>query len=61
MFRVVGIGELLWDLLPTGAQIGGAPANFSYHARALGADPVKLFRDFVAGEAPSKTKRRAPK
>jgi hypothetical protein len=25
MFRVVGIGELLWDLLPTGAQIGGAP------------------------------------
>ena len=35
---VVGIGELLWDLLPDGRQLGGAPANFAYHARALGAD-----------------------
>jgi len=34
---VVGIGELLWDLLPDGRQMGGAPANFAYHARALGA------------------------
>jgi fructokinase len=34
---VVGIGELLWDLLPDGKQMGGAPANFAYHARALGA------------------------
>ncbi len=44
MFRVVGIGELLWDLLPTGAQIGGAPANFSYHAGALGADARTISR-----------------
>ena len=44
MFRVVGIGELLWDLLPTGAQIGGAPANFSYHARALGAEARTISR-----------------
>lgn len=36
-FNVLGIGEVLWDLLPTGAQMGGAPANFAYHARALGA------------------------
>jgi fructokinase len=36
-FNVVGIGEVLWDLLLTGPQLGGAPANFSYHARALGA------------------------
>lgn len=36
-FRVVGIGEVLWDLLPAGAQLGGAPANFAYHAHALGA------------------------
>jgi len=35
---VVGIGEILWDLLPTGKQMGGAPANFAYHARALGAE-----------------------
>ena len=32
---VVGIGELLWDLLPEGRQLGGAPANFAYHAKAL--------------------------
>jgi fructokinase len=36
-YRVVGIGEVLWDLLPTGPQLGGAPANFAYHAQALGA------------------------
>jgi fructokinase len=34
----VGIGEVLWDLLPGGRQFGGAPANFAYHAKALGAD-----------------------
>jgi len=34
---VVGIGEILWDLLPDGRQMGGAPANFAFHARALGA------------------------
>jgi fructokinase len=36
--KVVGIGEVLWDLLPGGRQMGGAPANFAYHACALGAD-----------------------
>ena len=35
---ILGVGELLWDLLPTGKQLGGAPANFAYHAHALGAD-----------------------
>ena len=34
---VLGIGEILWDLLPRGKQVGGAPANFAYHAMALGA------------------------
>lgn len=33
---VVGMGELLWDELPTGARLGGAPANFAYHASQLG-------------------------
>ncbi len=37
---VVGIGEFLWDLLPAGRQLGGAPANFAYHAQALGAESV---------------------
>src|SRR6202166_3563569 len=35
--NVVGVGEVLWDLLLTGPQLGGAPANFDYHAHALGA------------------------
>ncbi|PRY97766.1 fructokinase [Marinilabilia salmonicolor] len=34
---VVGIGEILWDLLPEGKQLGGAPANFAWHAQQLGA------------------------
>jgi len=33
----VGLGEVLWDELPGGRQLGGAPANFAYHAAALGA------------------------
>lgn len=37
-FELVGIGEVLWDLLPGGRQLGGAPANFAYHAAALGAE-----------------------
>ena len=35
---VVGIGELLWDMLPSGKQLGGAPANFAYHVSRLGLD-----------------------
>lgn len=37
-FKLVGIGEVLWDLLPDGKQLGGAPANFAYHACALGSE-----------------------
>ena len=37
-FKLVGVGEVLWDLLPGGRQMGGAPANFAYHAGALGAE-----------------------
>ncbi len=37
---VIGIGEVLWDMLPAGRQIGGAPANFAFHARQLGAEAV---------------------
>ena len=33
---IVGIGEILWDLLPSGKALGGAPANFAYHAQRLG-------------------------
>ena len=49
---VVGLGEVLWDVLPEGKKLGGAPANFAYHAgqflgmdntiaiSALGDDPL---------------------
>lgn len=42
--RIVAIGEVLWDLLPSGAVLGGAPANFTIHARTLGADARLISR-----------------
>jgi fructokinase len=41
---VIGIGEILWDLLPSGPRMGGAPANFACHAHALGADAFVISR-----------------
>ncbi|MGN6615847.1 MAG: carbohydrate kinase family protein [Ilyomonas sp.] len=35
---IIGLGEVLWDMLPSGKQLGGAPANFVYHAACLGAE-----------------------
>jgi fructokinase len=37
---VVGLGELLWDFLPAGKKLGGAPANFAYVASLLGCQSV---------------------
>lgn len=34
---IAGIGEILWDMLPSGKSLGGATANFAYHATRLGA------------------------
>ena len=33
---IVGIGEVLWDCLPEGRKLGGAPANFAYHVGQFG-------------------------
>ena len=33
---VVGLGEILWDVFPSGRRLGGAPANFAYHAAQFG-------------------------
>lgn len=33
---VVGLGEILWDCLPQGRKMGGAPANFAYHVSQFG-------------------------
>ena len=43
-FSIVGLGEVLWDMLPAGPQLGGAPANFTCHARALGAKAALISR-----------------
>ena len=33
---IVGLGEALWDCLPEGRKLGGAPANFAYHTSQFG-------------------------
>jgi fructokinase len=52
--RIVGLGELLWDLLPSGRQLGGAPANFAYMTSLLGDDGIpasRLGQDALGAEA----------
>lgn len=39
---IIGIGELLWDILPTGKKAGGAPINFVFHASRMGADSYAI-------------------
>lgn len=39
---VVGLGEALWDVLPEGKKLGGAPANFAFHAGQWGLDAVAV-------------------
>lgn len=41
-YRIVGLGEILWDVFPDGARLGGAPANFASHAASLGEDRAKV-------------------
>ncbi len=41
---IVGLGELLWDLLPSGRQLGGAPANFAYISNLLGDTGIVVSR-----------------
>jgi len=51
---VVGLGELLWDLLPAGEQLGGAPANFAYITSLLGDEGIpasRLGRDSLGADA----------
>jgi len=36
--KIIGLGELLWDIFPSGRKFGGAPANFAFHAQNLGGD-----------------------
>ena len=41
---MIGLGEVLWDLLPSGKVLGGAPANFAYMASVLGDEGVVASR-----------------
>jgi fructokinase len=53
-YTVVGLGELLWDLLPAGKHLGGAPANFAYITSLLGDKGIPASRvgaDDLGGEA----------
>ena len=46
---LIGLGEVLWDILPNGRKMGGAPANFAYHAQALGGRGLVMS---IVGEDP---------
>jgi fructokinase len=53
---IVGLGELLWDMLPGGKRLGGAPANFSVMSARLGNRAViasRLGNDALGREARS--------
>ena len=57
---VVGLGELIWDILPEGRRLGGAPSNFAYVSRLLGAEAAvatRIGRDALGAEAVEKLER----
>lgn len=57
---MVGIGELLWDMLPSGKQLGGAPANFAYISSLLGGRAAvvsRLGNDELGGEAQDRCRK----
>jgi fructokinase len=39
---IIGLREALWDMLPEGKKLGGAPANFAYHAGLFGLDTLAI-------------------
>lgn len=39
---IVGLGEILFDYLPEGKKLGGAPANFAYHASQFGLNGIAV-------------------
>lgn len=52
--KIVGLGEVLWDLLPAGASLGGAPANFAYITGLLGDQGIvasRVGRDSLGQQA----------
>jgi len=52
--KIVGLGEILWDMLPNGKQLGGAPSNFAYISTLLGNEGIvasRIGRDSLGHEA----------
>ncbi|MBU2563674.1 MAG: carbohydrate kinase [Actinobacteria bacterium] len=52
-YKIVGIGEVLWDVFPHSRKLGGAPANFAYFVKKLGQDGLvvsKVGDDFLGKE-----------
>ena len=49
---VLGIGEIVWDCLPGGRKLGGAPVNFAYLCKQLGAEsyPVSAVGNDALGD-----------
>ena len=43
-YTLIGIGELLWDEFPGSRTLGGAPANFAFHANRLGTQGIVVSR-----------------
>lgn len=57
---IVGLGEVLWDLLPKGKELGGAPANFAYMTSLLGDRGVvasRIGRDRLGNAAARRLQR----
>ncbi len=50
--KVIGIGETVWDVFPTGKRLGGAPVNFAFFAKEFGADayPVSAVGNDALGD-----------
>jgi fructokinase len=52
--KVIGLGEILWDVLPSGKQLGGAPSNFAYISTLLGSEGIvasRIGNDSLGSEA----------
>ena len=53
-YKIVGLGEILWDMLPNGKQLGGAPSNFAYISTLLGNEGIvasRIGNDVLGSEA----------
>lgn len=57
MSEIIGLGEILWDLLPAGRQLGGAPFNFAFHCHQFGHSSLMISR--VGADQPGRDIRAA--